>query len=100
VKYFDNAMFKDFCQQIGMKVAFVSVYHPQSNGTVERANALIFKENKKILEGEKKGRWVEVMPIAIWSHTTIVCIATNFTPFWLMYRVKAVLPEEVKHRSW
>jgi hypothetical protein len=27
-KYFDNAMFKDFCQQIGMKVAFVSMHHP------------------------------------------------------------------------
>jgi hypothetical protein len=27
-KYFDSAMFKDFCQQIGMKVTFTSVYHP------------------------------------------------------------------------
>jgi hypothetical protein len=24
-KYFDNAMFKEFCQQIGTKVAFASV---------------------------------------------------------------------------
>jgi IS30 family transposase len=53
-KYFDNAMFRDFCKQIGMKVAFTLVYHPQSNGTVERANSLIFKAIKKILEGEKK----------------------------------------------
>jgi hypothetical protein len=28
-KYFGNAMFKDFCHQIGMKVAFASVYHPK-----------------------------------------------------------------------
>jgi IS30 family transposase len=56
-KYFDNAMFKDFYQQIGMKVAFTSVYHPQSNGAVERANSLIFEAIKKILEGEKKGKW-------------------------------------------
>jgi hypothetical protein len=27
-KYFDNAMFKEFCHQIGTKVAFASVYHP------------------------------------------------------------------------
>jgi hypothetical protein len=33
-KYFDNAMFKDFCPQIGTKVTFTSVYHPQSNGAV------------------------------------------------------------------
>jgi IS30 family transposase len=50
-KYFDNAMFKDFCQQIGMKVTFASVYHPQSNGAVERANSLIFEAIKKNTRG-------------------------------------------------
>jgi hypothetical protein len=98
-KYFDNAMFKDFYQQIGMKVAFTSVYHPQSNGAVERANSLIFEAIKKILEGEKKGEWTEVIPTAVWSHNTTMCRATNFTPFRLMYGAEAVLPEEIKHRS-
>jgi hypothetical protein len=49
-------MFKQFYQQIGTKVAFASVYHPQSNGVVERAKSLIFEAMKKILEGEKKGK--------------------------------------------
>jgi hypothetical protein len=53
-KYFGNAMFKDFCQLIGVKVAFVSVYHPQTNEAGERANGLIFEAIKKILKGEKK----------------------------------------------
>jgi hypothetical protein len=97
-KYFDNAMFKDFCQQIGTKVAFGSVYHPQTNGAVERANGLIFEAIKKILKGEKKGKWTEVMPQEEWSHNTTVCRATNFTLFRLMYGADAVLPEEVKHR--
>jgi hypothetical protein len=39
-----------------MKVAFALVYHPQSNGAIERVNALIFEAIKKILEGEKKGK--------------------------------------------
>jgi hypothetical protein len=51
---FDNAMFKEFCHKIGTKVTFTSVYHPQSNGAVERSNSLIFEAMKKILEGEKK----------------------------------------------
>jgi hypothetical protein len=75
----------------------MSVYHPQSNGIVERAIALIFEAIKKILEGEKKGKWAEVMPTTIWSHETTVCKATNFTTFRLMYKAEAVLPEEVKH---
>jgi hypothetical protein len=34
-----------------------------------------------------------------WSHNAAVCRATNFTPFRLLYGAKAVLPEEIKHRS-
>jgi hypothetical protein len=80
-KYFDSTMFKDFCQQVRMKDAFAYVYHPQSNGAVERANALIFEAIKKILKGEKKGKWAAVMPRAVWSHNMAVCRATNITPF-------------------
>jgi hypothetical protein len=97
IKYFDSAIFKNFCQQIGMKVTFASVYHPQSNGAVERANTLIFEAIKRILEGKKKDKWAEVMPKAVWSHNSTVCRATNFTPFWLMYEAEAVLPEKIKH---
>jgi hypothetical protein len=39
------------------------------------------------------------MPRAIWSHNTTVCRATNFTPFRLLFRAEAVLPEEIKHQS-
>jgi hypothetical protein len=99
VKYFNSAMFKDFCQQIGTKVAFASVYHPRTNDAMERMNPLIFEAIKKIVEGKKKGKWAEVTLQAIWSHNTIVCRAINYTPFWLMYRAEVVLPEEVKHQS-
>jgi hypothetical protein len=64
-----------------MKVAFMFVYHPPTNGAVERANALIFEAIKKILEGEKKGKWAEVKTQAVWSHNTTLYRATNFTPF-------------------
>jgi hypothetical protein len=49
-KQFDCHIFKDFCHQIGVEASFASVYHPQSNRAVERANALIFFAIKKILE--------------------------------------------------
>jgi transposase len=80
-KYFASTMFKDFYQQVEMKVTFASVYHPQSNGAVERVNALVFKAINKILEGKKKCKCAKVMPRAVWSHNTTVCRATNFTPF-------------------
>jgi hypothetical protein len=98
-KYFENAMFRNFYKQIGMKVAFTSVYHPQSNGAVEMANSSIFEAIKNILEGEKKGKWVEVMATVEWSHNTTVYRATNFTCFQLMYGAELVLSKEIKHRS-
>jgi hypothetical protein len=64
---------------------------------VGRANTLIFEAIKKMLEGEKKGKWGEVMPRAVWSHNTIVYRATNFTPFRLLFGAEAVLPEEIKY---
>jgi hypothetical protein len=75
------------------------MYHTQSNEAVEKANCLIFQAMKKILEGEKKGKWAEVMPMAVWSHNTTVCQAANFTPFQLMYEAEAMLPKEIKHQS-
>jgi hypothetical protein len=51
------------------------------------------------LEGEKKEKWAELMPTAMWSHNTIVCRAMDFTPFRLMYGAEVMLPEEIKHRS-
>jgi hypothetical protein len=39
------------------------------------------------------------MPQVVWSHNIIVCRATNFMSFRLMYGAEVVLPKEVKHRS-
>ena len=41
-KQLDSQLFREFCHSVRTKVMFVSVYHPQSNGAVERANNLIF----------------------------------------------------------
>jgi hypothetical protein len=39
------------------------------------------------------------MPRAVWSHNTIICRATNFIPFQLLFGAEAVLPKEIKHQS-
>jgi hypothetical protein len=75
---------------MGIEAAFTSIYHPQSNGVVEQANALIFIAIKKCLEDQKKGKWVEELSSEIWSHNASVFRATNFTPFKLLFRGKEV----------
>jgi hypothetical protein len=84
---------------MGVEVAFMSVYHPQSNGAVEKANALIFTAIKKILENQPKGKWVEELMRAVWSHNTSICRATKFTPSMSLYGEEPVTLEEIKLRS-
>jgi hypothetical protein len=56
---------------MGVEAAFASVYHPQANGAVEKANTLIFTAIKKILEDQSKGKWVEELPRAVLSHPVL-----------------------------
>jgi len=98
-KQFDSENFKEFCRSIGTKLAFASVYHPESNGAVERANGVIFLAVSKTLLGLRKGKWVDELPRVIWSHNTTISRTTGFTPFKLLYGEEAMLPEEIKHES-
>ena len=78
---------------------FASVYHPQSNGSVERANGVIFTSIKKCLFDQKKGKWVDELPKVVWSHNTSETRTTKFTPFRLLYGTEAMSPEELKNKS-
>jgi hypothetical protein len=84
-KQFNCHLFKDFCYQMGVELAFAYVYHPQSNRAVEEANTLIFTTIKKILENQSKGKWAEELPRVVWSHNTSVYRATKFSPLKLLY---------------
>jgi transposase InsO family protein len=48
-KQSDCQDFGEYCRSIGTKLHFASVYHPQSNGSVERANGQVFSAIKKCL---------------------------------------------------
>jgi hypothetical protein len=71
IKQLDCHIFKDFYHQIEVEATFTSVYHPQSNRAVERANTLIFSAIKN-LKDLSKGKWAEELPKAMWSHNTSV----------------------------
>jgi transposase InsO family protein len=53
-KQFDCHSFKGYCKTLGTHVKFSSVYHPQSNGVVERANELIFSGIKSVYMIKKR----------------------------------------------
>jgi len=99
-KQFNCATFRDFSTQLGTTLCLASVYHPQSNGAVERANGIIFTCIKKNITELPKGKWVDELPRVVWSHNTTVSRTTKFTPFKHLYGKEAVTPEEIKLKSW
>jgi hypothetical protein len=66
---------------------------------VERANDKIFTAIKKMLLDDKKGKWADLLPEAVWALNTTECRATGFTPFRLLYGSEAKTPQEIKHGS-
>jgi ribonuclease HI len=73
---FDAEAFKDFCDQIGMKIHFASVRHPESNGLVERANGIIMTGIMKLIFNQPRGKWPDELIKVVWSHNTTALRST------------------------
>jgi hypothetical protein len=96
---FDAEAFKEFCDQIGIKIHFASVRHPESNGLVERANGIIMIGIMKLIFNQPRGKWPDDLIKVVWSHNTTVSRSTGFTPFKLLFGGEAITPEEAKAGS-
>ena len=75
---------KLWCKNMGIKLDYASVYHPQPNGQVERANGLIMSGIKPILVRsltESNTHWVEELDSVLWGLRTTPNRSTGFTPF-------------------
>jgi transposase InsO family protein len=93
---FDAETFKKFCDQIGTKIHFASVRHPESNGLVERANDIIMTGIMKLIFNQPRGKWPEELIKVVCSHNTTVSRSTCFTPFKLLFGDEAITLEEAK----
>ena len=74
--------------------------HPRTNGQVERANDMVLQCLKpRIFNRLNKfgGRWVVELPVALWSLRTIPSRATGYTPFFMVYGSKAIIPTDLDY---
>ena len=97
-KQFDNAKFRDFCAELGIKNYYSSPLHPQSNGHAEVTIRTLKAALKTKLE-DLKGNWVEYLPEVLWAYRTTQKSATRETPFALAFGTEAVAPVEVGIKS-
>jgi transposase InsO family protein len=100
---FTSGLFREYYASVGIKICFASVAHPRSNAQAERANAEVLKGlktrsfNSKLEACGKK--WLDNLQSVLWSIRTGATKPTGETPFFLVYRVEAVLRTDVKFRS-
>jgi hypothetical protein len=99
---FTGRKFLEFCDKFHIRVDWAAVAHPQTNGQVERANGMILKGLKpRIFDRlNKSGRkWLQELPVVVWSLRTTLSKATRFTPFFLVYGAEAILPTDLEYGS-
>jgi transposase InsO family protein len=99
---FTSRKFLEFCDKYHIRVDWVVVTHPQTNGQVERANGMILQGLKpRIFDTLNKSgrRWLQKLPAVVWSLTTTPSRATGFTPFFLVYGAEAILPTHLEYGS-
>jgi hypothetical protein len=96
---FDSEAFREFCEQIGTKIHFASVRHPESNGLVERTNDIIMTGIMKLIFNQPRGKWPDELIKVVWSHNTTISRSPGFTPFKLLFDDEAITPEEAKAGS-
>ena len=97
-KQFDNAKFRDFCAELGIKNYYSSLAHPQSNGQAEVTIRTLKAALNTKLE-DLKGKWVEYLPKVLWAYRTTRRSATQETRFALAYGTEVVAPVKVGLKS-
>ncbi|MCO5589493.1 hypothetical protein L7F22_043460 [Adiantum nelumboides] len=91
---FRRGLLTEVCEELKISHRHSTPYYPQSNGLVEKANGIIARIIRKMVESKPK-RWDNFLDGAIWAYRTTYRDATQFTPFHLVYGQEALQPIEL-----
>jgi hypothetical protein len=82
---FNNHLLKGFLKHYGVQPVLTPACRPQSNGTIERANATLKRMLKAGIEGVEERQWDEIIQWALFAYRTTPHESTGFSPFFLLY---------------
>ncbi|GKD74156.1 reverse transcriptase domain-containing protein, partial [Tanacetum coccineum] len=87
-------LFQSGAEKLKIQLISTSVYHPQGNEAVGRANKSLLRGIKTKLE-KGGSAWAEEVPNVLWAHRTMKKTSNGETPFSLTYGTEAVIPAEI-----
>jgi hypothetical protein len=80
----------EFCEELDIQQE-----HPQNNGQAKAVNKIILKGLRR-RHKSAKGKWVDELPIILWSYHTTEQTSTKETPFKLTYGHDAMIRVKVR----
>lgn len=99
---FTSGMYRQFMTERGIATSYSSAYNPRGNGQVERYNGVLWRTIRLALHsrGLVVEDWETVLPDALHSMRSLLCVATNKTPheLFLSFPRKATYGESMP--SW
>lgn len=90
---FCNELNDNFCKSFGISRRICTAYHPQSNDLTERFNQKICGCLSKFSDGGKLN-WEDDLDLILLGYRSSIQSSTLYSPFELVYGVKARLPIE------
>ena len=81
---FMSRIMKDLCKLMQIKQLRTSVYHPQTDGLVERFNRTLKQMLKKVMEADGRN-WDQLLPYLMFSIREVPQSSTGHSPFELLY---------------
>ncbi|CAF4346039.1 unnamed protein product, partial [Didymodactylos carnosus] len=91
--HFQNQLLQALENKIGIHRIFSSVYHPQTNGMVERFNST-FIPQIVTLQDQESNNWDEFLDAVVFAYNTGVHATTRYSPFELLFGRKPQLPTD------
>ena len=82
---FRSAKFKNFASTHGIEIAYISPYHPEANGHIERVNGTIVRHISRQLLDKPSIRWSTAVEPAICDYNRLVHSSTGFAPECLQF---------------
>ena len=81
---FMSKVMRDLAGLLKIKQLRTSVYHPQTDGLVERFNRTLKSMLKKVMEADGRN-WDQLLPYLMFSIREVPQASTGFSPFELLY---------------
>jgi hypothetical protein len=99
---------KELCKQLKIDQNLSTAYHPQTDGQSERANQRV-EQYLRIYSNDEKDDWVDLLPLAQFTHNTWINESTKATPFEVLIghtptileqRQDTNVPEIARRKGW